>query len=125
MMSARDKLASTKLDYYPLARLKEMGVGDPARLPITIKILLEGLLRQAEAGSVNESSLRGLTRWPEPAGTDPQLPFLPARILLQDFTGVPAVLALAAMRSAMQRAGKDAARIDPLAQVDLVIDHSV
>src|ERR1700688_431766 len=125
MISARDRLPSTKVDYYPLTRLPEMGLGDPARLPITIKILLEGLLRQAEAGSVHESSLRGLTRWPDAADADAEVPFLPARILLQDFTGVPAVLDLAAMRSAMQRAGKDAGRIDPLVQLDLVIDHSV
>src|ERR1700682_3691353 len=125
MISARDQLPSTKVDYYPLTRLPEMGLGDPVRLPITIKILLEGLLRQAEAGSVHESSLRGLTRWPDAADADAEVPFLPARILLQDFTGVPAVLALAAMRSAMQRAGKDAGRIAPLVQVDLVIDHSV
>ena len=125
MISARDRLPSTKVDYYPLTRLPEIGLGDPARLPMTIKILLEGLLRQAETGSVQESSLRGLTRWPEAAGADAEVPFLPARILLQDFTGVPAVLDLAAMRSAMQRAGKDAGRIDPLVQVDLVIDHSV
>src|SRR6202048_5487908 len=125
MISVRDKLPSTKLDYYPLTRLREMGLGDPARLPITIKILLEGLLRQAEAGSVHESSLRGLTRGPDAADADAEVPFLPARILLQDFTGVPAVLDLAAMRSAMKRAGKDAGRIDPLVQAALVIDHSV
>ena len=125
MISVRDKLPSTKLDYYPLTRLREMGLGDPSPLPITIKILLEGLLRQSETGTVEESSLRGLTRWPEAAAADAEVPFLPARILLQDFTGVPAVLDLAAMRSAMQRAGKDAGRIDPLVQVDLVIDHSV
>src|SRR5882672_9619898 len=125
MNSARQRLASTALDYYPLNRLVEAGFGDPARLPITVKILLEGLLRQAETGSVHESSLRGLTRWPEAPDADADVPFLPARILLQDFTGVPAVLDLAAMRSAMQRAGKDAGRIDPLVQVDLVIDHSV
>src|SRR5438445_10467380 len=125
MISVRDRLPSTKVDYYPLTRLPEMRLGDPARLPITIKILLEGLLRQAETGSVQEGSLRGLTRWPEAADADAEVPFLPARILLQDFTGVPAVLDLAAMRSAMQRSGKDAGRIDPLVQVDLVIDHSV
>jgi aconitate hydratase len=125
MISVRDKLPSTKLDYYPLTRLREMGLGDPSPLPTTIKILLEGLLRQAETGTVEESSLRGLTRWPEAAAADAEVPFLPARILLQDFTGVPAVLDLAAMRSAMKRAGRDAGRIDPLVQVDLVIDHSV
>src|ERR1700674_4919157 len=104
MISVRAKLPSAKVDYYPLTRLPEMGMGDPARLPITVKILLEGLLRQAEAGSVEENSIRGLTRWPEAAAADAEVPFLPARILLQDFTGVPAVLDLAAMRSAMQRA---------------------
>src|SRR3984893_9019266 len=125
MISVRDKLPSTKLDYYPLTRLREMGLGDPSPLPMTIKILLEGLLRQAETGTVVASSLRGLTRWPEAAAADAEVPFLPARILLQDFTGVPAVLDLAAMRSAMKRAGKDAGRIDPLLQGDLRIAHSV
>src|SRR6202795_1064782 len=125
MISVRDRLPTTKVDYYPLTRLAEIGLGDPARLPTTIKILLEGLLRQAESGSVQESSLRGLTRWPEAADADAEVPFLPARILLQDFTGVPAVIDLAAMRSAMERAGKDAGRVDPLVPVDLIIDHSV
>src|SRR2546423_4384903 len=125
MMSARQRLASTTLDYYPLSHLAEAGYGDPARLPMTVKILLEGLLREAETGRVSENSLRALCRWPErpPAGTE--VPYLPSRVLLQDFTGVPAVVDLAAMRSAMQRAGKDAGRIDPLVQADLVIDHSV
>jgi len=125
MTDARQQLPGSNLSYYPLDRLAAKGFGDPSRLPITIKILLEGLLRQVETGSVQESSIRGLTRWPEAAEADAEVPFLPARILLQDFTGVPAVLDLAAMRSAMQRAGKDAGRIDPLVQVDLVIDHSV
>src|SRR5438309_1587483 len=125
MISARERLASSTLDYYPLSRLAAAGMGDPNRLPMTIKILLEGLLRQAEAGEVSDASLRALTRWPEAAPDDAELPYLPSRILLQDFTGVPAVVDLAAMRSAMQRAGKDAGRIDPLVQVDLVIDHSV
>src|SRR5438552_10382634 len=125
MISARQRLASTELDYYPLNRLAAAGFGDPARLPITVKILLEGLLRQADRGRVSETSLRALTRWPERPPADAEVPYLPSRILLQDFTGVPAVLDLAAMRSAMQRAGKDAGRIDPLVQADLVIDHSV
>jgi len=125
MISARQRLASTDLDYYPLNRLAEAGFGDPAKLPITVKILLEGLVRQADRGRVSETSLRALTRWPERPPADAEVPYLPSRILLQDFTGVPAVLDLAAMRSAMQRAGKDAGRIDPLVQADLVIDHSV
>src|SRR5881392_981507 len=125
MISARQRLASTELDYYPLNRLAEAGFGDPTRLPVTVKILLEGLLRQADGGRISETSLRALTRWPERPPADAEVPYLPSRILLQDFTGVPAVVDLAAMRSAMQRAGKDAGRIDPMIQVDLVIDHSV
>jgi aconitate hydratase len=125
MISARQRLASTAHDFYPLSRLAEAGFGDPGRLPITVKILLEGMIRQADTGRVNETSLRALTRWPERPPAGAEVPYLPSRILLQDFTGVPAVLDLAAMRSAMQRAGKDAGRIDPLVQADLVIDHSV
>src|SRR5213082_2576850 len=125
MISARQRLASTELDYYALNRLAEAGFGDPARLPVTVKILLEGLLRQADGGRVSETSLRALTLWPKRPPADAEVPYLPARVLLQDFTGVPAVVDLAAMRSAMQRAGKDAGRIDPLVPVDLVIDHSV
>src|SRR5437899_811914 len=125
MISARQRLASTALDYYPLNRLAAAGFGDPARLPVTVKILLEGLLRQADGGRVSETSLRALSRWPKRPPADAEVPYLPARVLLQDFTGVPAVVDLAAMRSAMQRAGKDAGRIDPLVQADLVIDHSV
>src|SRR5438876_8853723 len=125
MISARQRLASTELDYYALNRLAEAGFGDPARLPVTVKILSEGLLRDAEAGRVSETSLRALCRWPERPPAGAEVPYLPSRVLLQDFTGVPAVVDLAAMRSAMQRAGKDAGRIDPLVQADLVIDHSV
>src|SRR5260370_13648494 len=91
---------------------------------MTVKILLEGLLREAEGGRVSETSLRALTRWPQPPPAGAELPYLPSRVLLQDFTGVPAVVDLAAMRSAMQRAAKDAGRIDPLPQPDLLIHHS-
>ena len=125
MISARTRLADSGLDYYALTRLAEAGFGDPSRLPMTIKVLLEGLMRQAEFGGATETSIRALTRWPEPPPPDAELPFLPSRILLQDFTGVPAVVDLAAMRSAMERAGKDAGKIDPLVPVDLVVDHSV
>src|SRR5213596_3876041 len=125
MISARERLASTNLDYYPLLRLADAGIGDPRRLPVTVKILLEGLLRGVERGQVSDVSLRALARWPEAPPAGAEVPYLPSRILLQDFTGVPAVVDLAAMRSAMQRAGKDAGQIDPMVQVDLVIDHSV
>ena len=125
MVDARQKLSGSELSYYPLEQLARDGIGDATRLPITVKILLEGLLRGIERGQVSDVSLRALARWPAPSPDGAELPYLPSRILLQDFTGVPAVVDLAAMRSAMQRAGKDAGRIDPMVQVDLVIDHSV
>src|SRR2546430_8337759 len=90
MISARQRLASTELDYYALNRLAEAGFGDPARLPVTVKILLEGLLRQADGGRVSETSLRALTLWPKRPPADAEVPYLPARGLLQDFTRVPA-----------------------------------
>src|SRR4029077_19229749 len=120
MTSPRKQLSGTDLDYYPLAPLP-----DAAGLPMTVKVLLEGLLRLAEAGTTNEKSVRALAAWPAKPPSDAELPFLPARVLMQDFTGVPAVVDLAAMRSAMKRAGKDAGKVDPLVPVDLIIDHSV
>src|SRR2546427_13120877 len=101
MISARQRLASTALDYYPLNRLGEAGFGDPARPPITVKILLEGLLRQADAGRVSETCLRPLTRWPERPSAEAEVPYLPSRVLLQDFTGVHPVLDLTAMSVAL------------------------
>jgi aconitate hydratase len=120
MTDARRRLSGTDLDHYSLQR-----VGDVSRLPMTIKVLLEMLLRAAEQGTVSEASIQALASWPAPPPADAELPYMPARVLLQDLTGVPAVVDLAAMRSAMQRAGHDPNRIDPRIPVDLVIDHSV
>jgi len=120
----RARLGGTELEFYPLGALPKAGFSDPSGLPMTVKVLLEGLIRLAEAGATDESNVGALAKWPAPA-PDSELPFLPARVLMQDFTGVPAVVDLAAMRSAMQRAGKDAGRVDPLVPVDLIIDHSV
>src|SRR5438067_10674875 len=117
-MPSRAQLKGTDLDFYPLDNLGE-------GLPMTIKVLLEGLVRLAEAGITDESNIGVLSRWPAPPPAGSELPFLPARVLMQDFTGVPAVVDLAAMRSAMTRAGKDAGKVDPLVPVDLIIDHSV
>ena len=116
-MTERKKLSGTDLEFYPL---KSLGDG----LPMTVKVLLEGLIRLVGAGVTDESNIAALAGWPAPAH-DAELPFLPARVLMQDFTGVPAVVDLAAMRSAMKRAGKDAGKVDPLVPVDLIIDHSV
>src|SRR3989440_10239627 len=108
-----------------IRRLDSRSDADLDSLPVTVKVLLEGLLRAQAEGKVEESSVAALASWPKPPPADAELPFTPARVLLQDFTGVPAVVDLAAMRSAMERAGKDARKIDPMVQVDLVIDHSV
>ncbi|RME80997.1 MAG: aconitate hydratase AcnA, partial [Zetaproteobacteria bacterium] len=98
--------------------------GDPTRLPITIRVLLENLLRRADAPEVSEAMIQALYAWD---GTPPaiEIPFMPARVLMQDFTGVPAVVDLAAMRDAMAELGGDPARINPLIPTELVIDHSV
>ena len=108
-----------------LAWLAEQGVGEARRLPHTVRILLENLLRRAGSSpDVTEDDVRALAAWPS-ADPDANLAFMPSRVLMQDFTGVPAVVDLAAMRSAMARAGGDPARVNPLVDVDLVIDHSV
>jgi aconitate hydratase len=121
----RTRLGGTELEFYPLSALPKSGVADPSLLPITVKVLLEGLIRLVEAGTTDEKNIAALATWPAARGEDVELPFLPARVLMQDFTGVPAVVDLAAMRSAMKRAGKDAGKVDPLVPVDLIIDHSV
>ena len=124
-MIQRARLAGTNLEFYPLNDLAQAGIEDPSGLPMTVKVLLEGLVRLAEAGVTEESNIGVLAHWPALPTANAELPFLPARVLMQDFTGVPAVVDLAAMRSAMQRAGKDAGKVDPLVPVDLIIDHSV
>src|ERR1700682_1854992 len=106
-------------------RLDSRADADLAALPMTVKVLLEGLLRAAAAGHVKENDVAALAGWPEAPAADAELPYTPARVLLQDFTGVPAVVDLAAMRSAMDRAGLEPGKIDPQVPVDLVIDHSV
>jgi len=105
--------------------LADHGIGNLDRLPYTVRILLENLLRYCGRGLVTEEDVLALAQW-SPQGNRPgEFPFMPARVLLQDFTGVPAVVDLAAMRSAVARLGGDPQRINPLAPADLVIDHSV
>ena len=107
---------------YRLRWLPRSG-GDPETLPHTIKILIENLLRRAGTRNVADRDVLSLLRWPDLAETD--IAFMPSRVLMQDFTGVPAVVDFAAMRSAVARGGGDPGRINPLVPVDLVIDHSV
>src|SRR4051812_42853533 len=110
---------------YRLNKLAELGVGNLDQLPISIKVLLESALRNMDDFEVTEEDVQGLANYNAEKVRAVELPFKPARVILQDFTGVPAVVDLAAMRSAMKRAGGDPQRINPLVPVDLVIDHSV
>ncbi len=110
---------------YRLHRLQEEGVADVERLPFSIKVLLESLLRHEDGRMISAEDVAALARWDGGRSGARELAFMPARVILQDFTGVPAVVDLAALRSAMARLGGDPARINPLIPVDLVIDHSV
>lgn len=110
---------------YRLSVLEELGVGNISRFPYSIKILLEALLRHADGRLVSEKDVESVAGWDPKKKSEREIPFIPARVLLQDFTGVPAVVDLAAMRSAVQRLGGDPASINPVKPADLVIDHSV
>jgi aconitate hydratase len=110
---------------YRLDKLAERTGADLTRLPFSVRVVLEALLRNVGDGFTDEEDVRALANWtPESAGSR-EVAFTPARVLLQDFTGVPAVVDLAAMREAMRQLGGDAAKINPLSPADLVIDHSV
>jgi aconitate hydratase len=121
------KSGDSAFSYYQLEALTKHGVQGLDRLPFTVKILLENVLRQAGGELVNEEDVLSLARWKpgQAAKSSAEYPFLPARVLLQDFTGVPAVADLAAMRSAVARMHGDPLKINPLVPADLVIDHSV
>ena len=123
---ARATLAvgSRSYDYY---RLDAAGAPDLERLPYTVKVLLENMLRGAATHPdlVSAAAVRALAHWDPTQPAEAELPFMPARIILQDFTGVPAVVDLSAMRDAMAEMGGDPGRINPLVPADLVIDHSV
>ncbi len=110
---------------YSLKSLEKAGHSSVARLPFSIKVLLESLLRNCDGTLVTKEDVVALAEWNAKAPAVREVPFKPARVILQDFTGVPAVVDLAAMRAAMQRLGGDPAKINPLVPVDLVIDHSV
>ena len=127
VFGARDRLAAggREVAIYRLDRLAALGIGHIDRLPFSIKILLENALRNLDNYQVNEESVRQIAAWNAAAPQQIEIPIKPARVILQDFTGVPAGVDLAALRSAMQRVGGDPARINPIIPVDLVIDHSV
>ena len=110
---------------YRLDYLEKAGLGAISRLPISIKILLESVLRNVDGELVTEEDVRALAGWEPKPSAPREVPLMPARVLLQDFTGVPAVVDLAAMRSAVKRRGGNPSKVNPMIPVDLVIDHSV
>src|SRR6187399_743083 len=124
-LSARAWLSfgDERVAYYRLDRLA--GANDLARLPMTVKVLLENVVRNAGRGVVREEEVSALAHWQPRSAAEAEIPFLPARVLMQDFTGVPAVVDLAVMRDAMADLGGDPAKVNPLVPADLVIDHSV
>jgi aconitate hydratase len=119
------KINGRSFTYFSLPALKEAGLGDADRLPVSLRILLENLLRHQEQGLASMKDIKTLLAWPETRSSDHEIAFMPARVLMQDFTGVPAVVDLAAMRDAVAAKGGDPARVNPVNPVDLVIDHSV
>ena len=118
-------VGSQSYDIFRLDVLERAGFQNVAKLPVSLKVLLENLLRQEDNHHVNKADIGALANWNPKAKPDKEIAFMPARVLMQDLTGVPAVVDLAAMREAMKRLGGDPKKINPLAPVDLVIDHSV
>jgi len=111
--------------FYSLPQLEQAGVGPVSRLPVSIRLVLESVLRNCDGQRVTEQNVRALANWKPDARRTEEIPFVVARIVLQDFTGVPLLVDLAAMRSAVARLGKNPKVIEPLVPVDLVVDHSV
>ncbi|MCH9655251.1 MAG: aconitate hydratase AcnA [Planctomycetes bacterium] len=119
------KTASGEFTYYRLQKLIDDGIGDIESLPYSIRVLLESCLRNVDGFVVSEADVNNLANWSAESPNPVEIPFKPGRVVLQDFTGVPAVVDLAALRSAMVRLGGDPQKINPLVPCDLVIDHSV
>ena len=119
------KTAGGEFSYYRLSKLTEAHVGDIDKLPFSVKILLENALRNCGRPGFTPPVVETLAQWKAQEFSPAEIPFMPARVILQDFTGVPCIVDLAAMRSAMKRLGGDPKKINPIIPVDLVIDHSV
>jgi aconitate hydratase len=111
--------------FYSLPALEKAGVGPISKLPVSIRLVLESVLRNCDGRKVHEANVRELANWKPTETRTAEIPFVVARIVLQDFTGVPLLVDLAAMRSAVAKLGKNPKIIEPLVPVDLVVDHSV
>src|SRR5271156_4746575 len=111
--------------YYSLPQVEKAGGGPVSKLPVSIRLVLESVLRNCDGKRVSEQNVRALANWKPTAPRTEEIPFVVARVVLQDFTGVPLLVDLAAMRSTVSRLGRDPKMIEPLVPVDLVVDHSV
>ena len=112
-------------DYYSLPTLEKAGFENVGQLPYSLKILLENLLRHEDDRTVNRDDILALKQWLQDKTSDREIAYRPARVLMQDFTGVPAVVDLGAMRDAIKKMGGNPKKINPLSPVDLIIDHSI
>src|SRR5689334_15498276 len=119
------KVGAKSYAYYSLPAAEQHGLRGISRLPFSMKVLLENLLRWEDGRTVTKDDIKAVAAWLKTKSSEHEIAFRPARVLMQDFTGVPAVVDLAAMRDAMHNLGGDPKRINPLVPVDLVIDHSV
>ena len=119
------KVGTKSYVHYSLPAAEKNGLRGISRLPFSMKVLLENLLRHEDGRSVTKEDIQAVAKWLKTKSSDREIAFRPARVLMQDFTGVPAVVDLAAMRDAMKHLGGDPKKINPLVPVDLVIDHSV
>ena len=111
--------------FYSLPALESAGIGPISRLPVSIRLVLESVLRNCDGKKVSEANVKELANWKANESRTAEIPFVVARIVLQDFTGVPLLVDLAAMRTAVAKLGKNPKIIEPLVPVDLVVDHSV
>jgi len=119
-------VGGSSIDYYSIPAATAAGLGDFSRLPAALKVVLENMLRFEDGKTVSVDDIKAFAEWAEKGGQNPrEIAYRPARVLMQDFTGVPAVVDLAAMRDGIVALGGDAQQINPLNPVDLVIDHSV
>ncbi|MEC8630800.1 MAG: aconitate hydratase AcnA [Pseudomonadota bacterium] len=119
-------VGGTSIDYYSISAASDAGLGDFSRLPAALKVVLENMLRFEDGKTVHTDDIKAFAEWANKGGKNPrEIAYRPARVLMQDFTGVPAVVDLAAMRDGIKALGGDAQKINPLNPVDLVIDHSV
>src|SRR5690242_15745825 len=119
------KVGSKSYAYFSLPIAEKNGLKGISRLPFSMKVLLENLLRNEDGRTVTKEDIKAVAEWMKTKTSQHEIAFRPARVLLQDFTGVPCVVDLAAMRDAMAKLGGDPKKINPLIPVDLVIDHSV